>query len=292
MRKTYEFIISGNGNINIYMNGKIYNISPDHIYYDVINDHLFNKEYDKIAEIINKPIEKFIKERVSENISIHGNKVYYKDIETKNSITKKIQIFMANGLPIDPLIRFLDNLMKIPDKKVVDGLDRYMEGGIFSMTEDGCFLAYKRVSKDYKDFWTGKISNKIGTIVKMDRRAVDCNNNIMCSYGLHVCAKEYLPHYHGGWGIIILVKVNPRDVVSIPGDYNYTKIRCCEYKVIQQIDNIYEDIERQYLEAPLYIEEKGKLKPMKKKTPRRGPDGRFIKKYAPKRGPDGRFIKN
>jgi acyl carrier protein len=54
-----------------------------------------------------------------------------------------------------------------------------------------------------------------------------------CSYGLHFCSQSYLQKF-GGDRIVIL-KINPRDVVSIPTDYNHAKGRCCRYEVIGEL---------------------------------------------------------
>jgi hypothetical protein len=34
----------------------------------------------------------------------------------------------------------------------------------------------------------------------------------------------------------VIVKINPRDVVSIPTDYNDSKGRACRYEVVDEID--------------------------------------------------------
>ena len=39
----------------------------------------------------------------------------------------------------------------------------------------------------------------------------------------------------------MLVKVDPADVVSIPVDYNNTKMRCCRYEVIGEYENYAKD---------------------------------------------------
>ena len=33
----------------------------------------------------------------------------------------------------------------------------------------------------------------------------------------------------------MVIKINPRDVVSIPYDYNNEKMRCCRYEVIGEV---------------------------------------------------------
>lgn len=39
----------------------------------------------------------------------------------------------------------------------------------------------------------------------------------------------------------MVCKVNPADVVSIPTDYNDAKMRCCEYKVVREIEEFYRE---------------------------------------------------
>jgi hypothetical protein len=41
---------------------------------------------------------------------------------------------------------------------------------------------------------------------------------------------------HFGGARTVIGKINPRDVVSIPSDYNATKGRACRYEVIGEID--------------------------------------------------------
>jgi hypothetical protein len=67
----------------------------------------------------------------------------------------------------------------------------------------------------------------------MPRNKVDDNQNNTCSYGLHFCSEGYLKHFGGARTVI--VKINPRDVVSIPNDYNQTKGRTCRYEVIGEV---------------------------------------------------------
>ncbi len=51
----------------------------------------------------------------------------------------------------------------------------------------------------------------------------------MCS--LHFAAYDYAKNSYRGAHIVV-VKINPADVVSIPNDYNNQKGRCCRYEVI------------------------------------------------------------
>jgi hypothetical protein len=72
------------------------------------------------------------------------------------------------------------------------------------------------------------------TVVSMERNLVDDDQNRTCSTGLHFCSQDYLRSF-GGERIVIL-KINPRDVVSIPNDYNDSKGRCARYEIVDEID--------------------------------------------------------
>jgi hypothetical protein len=79
------------------------------------------------------------------------------------------------------------------------------------------------------------MSNAPGNVVEMERNTVDDNMNNTCSTGLHFCSKEYLAHFGGHDSRTVILKINPRDVVSIPADYNATKGRTCRYEVIGEL---------------------------------------------------------
>jgi hypothetical protein len=73
--------------------------------------------------------------------------------------------------------------------------------------------------------------------VTMDRSKVDDDPQHTCSSGLHVCADEYLKGYAtGSDNRTLVVEVNPADVVAVPYDYNFSKMRVCRYKVLAQIE--------------------------------------------------------
>jgi hypothetical protein len=52
---------------------------------------------------------------------------------------------------------------------------------------------------------------------------------------LHFCSLDYLSHFGGHDSRTVVLKINPRDVVSIPADYNATKGRTCRYEVIGEL---------------------------------------------------------
>jgi len=88
---------------------------------------------------------------------------------------------------------------------------------------------------------------QIGKVVSMPRENTDgCQENT-CSKGLHIGAPGWLKKcYYGDTGLVCLV--NPANVVAIPHDDYYGKMRCCEYLpiAIAEYDddgNVIEDVD-------------------------------------------------
>ena len=154
------------------------------------------------------------------------------------AISKKLLSFLQEGLPCDALVTFWNNLKQNPSKSSIDQLYGFLEANHHPLTDDGCFLAYKkvtRVGEHLMDSHSQTFINNVGEIVRMDRSKVDPDPNRTCSTGLHVAAFEYAQGFSGN--ILVTVKVNPRDVVAIPVDYNQQKMRVCQYEVVEVYDS-------------------------------------------------------
>lgn len=187
----------------------------------------------------------FIEQRI-ENISIiTDNRIKIEEsgitvdgFKLSNTLTEEIVGMLQNGRleSDDKLIKFLDNLLMNPDRRVFDQLYAFIKHNDIEITSDGYFLAYKAVRDNYMDIYSGTILNKIGTTIRMPRLAVDDNPNQTCSAGLHACAKAYLKHFGGYGSRTLVLKIHPRDVVSVPVDYDGAKIRVCEYDIVSEIE--------------------------------------------------------
>lgn len=162
------------------------------------------------------------------------------NVDTK--LTSKIRELINAGKSAEVLVKFLDNLINNPDKRAVQDFYDFLLVNNLAITEDGHFLAYKIVGSDYLDLYTGTMDNSPGKVVSMDRSKVNPDPRQTCSYGLHICSKDYLPQYGGGYGSgrdnkIVVVKVNPADVVAFPKDYANAKARVCSYTVMGTIES-------------------------------------------------------
>lgn len=146
-------------------------------------------------------------------------------------------------LDLDPtrLINFIKKIHQNPNQSAITDLYDFICYNQMPIEEDGDFLAYKWVRDDYYDCHSRTFRNKIGDIVEIERKACDPDRNHVCSTGLHFCSKDY-----GQFGSrLMVIKINPKDVTSIPTDYYLAKGRCCRYEVVDEIkDEQYGELEK------------------------------------------------
>lgn len=167
-------------------------------------------------------------------VDLRGDTLFYKGTAVSGLLGERI-IQMSNmGLTVSPLISFLENMMDNPSSRAVEELYGFLEVSKLPITDDGHFLAYKSVDQGYMDHHSGTIDNSVGQVVSMQRNTVDEDKDRLCSNGLHFAAHEYAEGFQRS-GRMMVLKINPRDVVAIPSDYNNQKGRCCEYEVIEEV---------------------------------------------------------
>lgn len=226
------YIITPSG-LSVFYLGKTYVVGKDHINYSAVMKAVQINDYsaiDTLANMSNAVINFGIGRLI-----IREGVVYYNDEQLHGAIVATILKLIRDGFGIENLEKFLSNLELNPSRMAVQELYGFLEIGNLPITPDGCFLAYKKVRDDYMDIHSGAFSNTIGSVCSMPRNKVDDDSTRTCSTGLHVCSYGYLQHFGGTTGYrVVICKINPKDVVSIPIDYNFTKMRVCEYTVIAE----------------------------------------------------------
>ena len=223
-------------NVTIVLNGKIHTVSRTIGQFPQIVDALEDGDEAALETLL---VPKANMEKVTEGrITFDGQCLRFKGEPLHNAIVDRLHHYWTEGLPVRPLLRFLDRLMDNPSYRAVNELYGFLEATDLPFTNDGCFLAYKRVRNNFKDIHSGTIDNSVGQSPRLSRNQVDEDPEQTCSYGLHVCSRSYLP-YFGAWGShkVVIVKVDPLDVVAVPKDYNNAKMRVCGYEVVQDISD-------------------------------------------------------
>jgi hypothetical protein len=185
-------------------------------------------------------------------VHVKNGTLNWNGIPMPELFTDRILDMKKEGFDFDSMLNFMCNLNDNPSDKSILELFDFMQNKNLPITQDGHFLAYKAVRPDFKDIYSGSIDNSVGEVVEVDRSKVDSNRNKHCSAGLHVGAIDYVTSYGGinldnhddndgdGGNQIVICKVNPADVVSVPSDAKFQKLRACRYEVVAIFEDVFD----------------------------------------------------
>jgi hypothetical protein len=162
-------------------------------------------------------------------------------------LARKVFSLIEQNLPVTLLEKFWENLKKNPSYNSVRELYDFLSYKELPITEDGCFLAYRGLQEDFYSVRgntstkvlqgnvnsQGQIYNGVGEHIEVERNCVDDDRNNHCSFGVHAGSWQYASEW--SQGKMVVVKINPKDVVSVPSDYNCQKLRCCAYTVVSEV---------------------------------------------------------
>lgn len=256
MTINYTYNESDKGeSVAVYVNGSLKVADDSHPRFREILSHVRNGRdpshlFDIVSEVRNA-VSKY-----SRLVTVDAHNVYFDGEPVRGGIANKILEVLNAGLDAKPYVRFLENVWSNPSHRSREQLFTYLDNHGFQITEDGCFISYKGLTKEGKSVHsgtafvdgvrvTGQIPNVEGSVITMLRSSVSDDPNVPCHQGLHAGAWGYASSF--GLGVTAKVKINPMDVVSVPADSNVQKLRTCKYTVLELTDE-----ELDYEESPYY----------------------------------------
>jgi hypothetical protein len=261
-----KYIIANDGNVTAVVSGQTYCFGKSHPNYNKLINHLKtnNIEYFEAAYDIVSHVNAYCEGYVN----CTDGSLSWDGIKMPSMFTSTILDMVKQGFPFEPMLNFLDNLSQNPSDHAIVELFDFMENKNMPITYDGCFLAYKAVRNDYKDIYSGTFNNNIGDVCSVPRNKVDSNRDNGCGHGLHVGAIDYAKSYGGidtdgfeggdndGGNRLMICKVNPRDVVSVPTDSKFQKLRCCRYEVVAEFNTIFDKVVHMTQDDVAHVERK------------------------------------
>ena len=243
------YLISDSGRITIYLDGETHSVDTDHANYIKVLDAIKADDEESLKGLLN--LSQVVQSWCEGRLTYDGGVVLYNGSPIHEAIMTRIIRMIKEGFDVTPLANFVDRVNKNPSFRSVTQLYTFLEKNSLPITVDGYLLAYKRVTDEYKDFHTNSVDNSPGAkMVPIPRNKVDDNPESLCSFGYHFCSLEYLAHFNANKGKIVVVKVDPADVVSIPTDFNNSKARCTYYEVIEEYKG--EDPSKKYEQKAVY----------------------------------------
>lgn len=229
-----------------------------------ISTETFAEDFHEVVSIEKALTEKFTRlgDILDGRMSISSNGVTV-DYEPIDSVLEShiLRMLEADGTPKDvanwsAFSKFIENLYANQSdfvRKQLFGWMAYenLHGTGLTLTDDGCFIGYKGCQGTPEDAHSinrgtaivngvthhGSIPNPLGAVVEMPRSSVEANPQVGCAPGLHVGTYDYAKRWSRG--VLLTVKVNPRDVVSVPTECNAQKIRTCRYEVLESVEQAY-----------------------------------------------------
>jgi hypothetical protein len=234
------------------VDGNQYTADSTHANWNMILDDIRNDDAESFINHID--IRRAFEDYTVGNVKIIGGEVYYGTTRLGGVVVDRIFDFMSNNLPVEPIMLFVNKLFSNPSHRAVNELYRFLEHKNLPITSDGNFRAYKGLLSDFYSITggnltlvsgkinaKGQIYNGVGETIECFRHQVDDNKDNTCSTGLHAGSLEYATGF--AQGKMVIVEINPADVVSIPSDCEGQKLRTYKYVVVEEytapLDNTY-----------------------------------------------------
>jgi hypothetical protein len=213
--------------ITVVIDGRIHTFQAGTPQYHGLRDCIFREDWDAIARHVT--LSGALQQWLGDKFVVADNVISYQDAPLPTSLSERIFAMAAGGESPAPLFAFYERLSRNPSWRSVQRLWDFLAHIGIPLEPDGTFLTYKGVREDFYDQYSGKFLNEPGQVHRMMRNRISDDSSRTCDQGFHVGALRYAMN----WGPrVVIVRVDPEHVVSVPDDYSGEKMRVCEYAVV------------------------------------------------------------
>lgn len=191
--------------------------------------------------------------KVSERVSVRDGKIYFDGDPQDDALTEHLVRCLNEGVKnYMPVVLFLEKLQTNQNEHSRKQLWGWLKKAGMSITTKGDIIGYKgvksgpnntRVSREKgtaivngEEVINQQIPYPEGATIEMPRSAVQHNPAVGCSTGLHVGTHNYARNFSRD---VLEVRVNPRDVVSVPTECDEQKMRVSRLTVVKPVDRAY-----------------------------------------------------
>lgn len=249
----YGFKISKNGLFVAYRN------------VDIKTHATVKKVVNKIKKVVENEEPEFIEEVEEEQVELKQNNTLNTFISSEFTrvrfkLKKAAKNFYVGKVKDDKGVEsYVSNIKKEKVGEFIGMLDKLYEGLMNAKPEEvvkKVATKPKTKSKDkvveeveeevveevqtaavYTDAYTKSMTIMIGQTVSIDRSKCNPDQSQTCSHGLHVAGRKWLGDgYLGKTSLITLI--NPADVVAVPPEDSYGKMRVCAYFPLAVIERV------------------------------------------------------
>lgn len=248
------------------LDGEVQSVSVEHPLFARITDALAKGE--DPSEFLDPANVLALTDVKDERVDVSDGTVTFEGVAIHSHLLDAFKRYAAEGRDVGNLVKFLDRLAENPSERSREQLFTWSQARDLTIDEDGFLIGYKAVAQrphypnevegdhgiwfsdyDYQSISQGwaivdgvdtrdflgnsnhQVPNKVGSIVEIPRDQVSDDPRSGCAFGLHVGSWNYASTFHHG-SVVMEVKIDPADVVSIPADSGYAKMRVCKYEIL------------------------------------------------------------
>ena len=255
-------IKDGQGHWTVTLNGQPHLFDPSHPHYTSLVQCVHAGDADEFVNLLNTGL--VVEDWSEGDFKFRDGLLYFEDEQVAKDPTNRIVECLQQGFPHQFMMNYLTNLYDNVSERAVQESYKWSSHKGLPITEDGMLVGYKGVRTyagetiqgkngeikegDLVDIYTGNsFRNNVGDTASMKRRQVCDDHTQGCDSGLHVGTYDYACNWAGNTGVVVLVKFNPKDIVSVPSDCECQKMRVSSYEVIS--------VAREQLEEAVYTED-------------------------------------
>jgi len=224
MNQVKSHIITDNSLTVVFDDG-VLPLASSHRHFNQVRSALLDEDHDTVRRLLD--VATRIKESSAGRFQVVNDIVVIDDEQLPETLARRLIQFVDSDLDTTPMVAFWENLRKNRSVESKKDLFNFLDHLGIVITVDGCFIAYKRVDNNFRDFQTGTLDHTPPREVSMPWDDVNPDRNVTCAAGLHAATYDYANTMYQN-GILIEVKINPRDVVAVPIDYDGQKMRVCK----------------------------------------------------------------
>lgn len=223
-----------NDSVTVVIDGKVTTVAAGAVNYNAIRDAIITDDLELIPHLLTP--------KAALGQYLEGTDFYFgpsfevmykgpngQGEKLPEQFERRIRATAEKGESPKGLLNFFSRLQNNPSSRSVLQLWPFLDHEGIPIEESGHFLAYKAVREDLLDCHSGTIDNTPGNVIRIPRNKISDDPNHACHFGLHVGAVGYA---HSFGARILIVRVDPANVVCIPFDSSFQKMRVCEYEVV------------------------------------------------------------
>lgn len=216
-----------NTSVTVIHDGKSYTFQEGTPNFATIRQAILEQNWDAIPKCLT--VASSIEMWAKGEFTVEGETILYKGHPMPAEMNQRILDMASRGEDPTPVFRFYERLSRNPSYRSVQSLFGFLKNVGIPFDKDGFIIAYKGVRRNLKDCYSGTLDNTPGKVHTYERNRVSDDPNMACHEGLHVGALSYAQNFGDR---VVIVKVDPADVVCVPYDSSQQKMRVCKYEVM------------------------------------------------------------